>query len=114
MAVTLNIYDSAIKENAPETNETDRNAMGGTEIMKFGLHDRLDKELLNNFQIICSRVRNIDPNKKTIYWLHDLPGDPESEHLKNEGWKKFDKLVFVSNWQLEGYAKYYNISILNN
>ena len=38
MTVTLNIYDS----KGPETNETDKNAMGGTEIMKYGLYDRLD------------------------------------------------------------------------
>lgn len=109
MSVTLNIYDSKNDSSVPETNETDKNAMGGTELMKYGLYDRLDKDLLSNFQIICSRVRDIDPSKKTIYWLHDLPGDPESEHLRNEGWKKFDKLVFVSNWQLEAYSKHYGI-----
>ncbi len=109
MAVTLNIFDSKATSEGPETNETDRNSMGGTEIMKYGLHNRLDKDLLSNFQIICSRVREINPNKKIIYWLHDLPGDPESEHLKNQGWKRFDKLVFVSNWQLENYSKHYGI-----
>lgn len=93
----------------PETNEVDRNSMGGTELMKYALYEHLDDELLNNFQIIPSRVRNLDPDKKKIYWLHDLPPDPESAHLKNGGWEKFDSLVYVSNWQKEAYQGFFNI-----
>lgn len=63
----------------------------------------LPPELLSKFQIIHSRVRDIDPNKKKILVLHDLPGDPEVEHLRNGGWQKFDKLVFVSHWQQQMY-----------
>ena len=66
-----------------ETNELDRNAMGGTELMKFGLFERLPKQLLDKFQIIPSRVRDIDPDRIPILWNHDLAGDPETEHLKN-------------------------------
>jgi UDP-glucose:(glucosyl)LPS alpha-1,2-glucosyltransferase len=89
--------------------EISKNAMGGTEQMKYGLSKRLDAELLDKFQIICSRVRDIDPKLIPIYWLHDLPGDPESEHLKQGGYNKFDKLVFVSNWQMQAYINYYGI-----
>ena len=60
-----------------ETNEVDRNSMGGTELMKYGLHERLPKELLEQFQIICSRVRDIDPKRIPVYWCHDLAGDTE-------------------------------------
>ena len=49
-----------------ETNELDRNAHGGTELMKYGLAERLDPELLNQFQIIPSRVREIDETKQQI------------------------------------------------
>jgi UDP-glucose:(glucosyl)LPS alpha-1,2-glucosyltransferase len=102
----LEIVDS---KPAVETNELDRNAQGGTELMKYGLADRVDKELLDQFQIIPSRVREIDEDKQQVYWLHDLPNDPESEHLRDGGWDKFSKLVFVSNWQLQQYNNYLGV-----
>lgn len=86
------------------------NANGGTELMKRGLGQRIDPELLKEFQIFVSRVEEEpDETKLRIYWLHDLPGDPASEHLKNGGWKKFHKLVFASNWQMQAYINYYQI-----
>ena len=69
----------------------------------------LPPELLSQFQIIHSRVREIDASKKKIYVLHDLPGDPEVEHLKNGGWQRFDKLVFVSYWQQQMYNAYLGV-----
>lgn len=85
-------------------------AMGGTELMKYGLEQRLPTELLENFQIFASRVEEaLDETKIRILWLHDLPGDPASEHLKNGGWEKFHRLVFVSNWQMQAYIQAYNI-----
>lgn len=85
-------------------NELDVRAMGGTELMGIGLESRLDPALLDRFQIIRSRVREIDPNKKTVLWLHDLPGDPESQHLRDpELRKRFERIVFVSHWQQQQY-----------
>lgn len=81
---------------------------GGTELMADRINS-LPPELLSHFQIIHSRVRELDPNKKKIYVLHDLAGDPEVEHLKNGGWKKFDKLVFVSHWQQQMYNAYLGV-----
>lgn len=89
--------------------ELSKNAIGGTERMKNGLAERLDPEILDKFQIICSRVRDIDPKLIPIYWLHDLPEDPESEHLRSGGWNKFEKNVFVSNWQLQSYIKHFGM-----
>jgi UDP-glucose:(glucosyl)LPS alpha-1,2-glucosyltransferase len=63
-----------------EVNELSVTAKGGTELMLESLHNKLPKDLLEYFQIIPSRVREIDDSKIKIYWLHDLPGDPESEH----------------------------------
>lgn len=83
--------------------------MGGTEQMKYGLQSRLDPELMDQFQIICSRVREIDTNTIPIYWLHDLPQDPESQHLAQGGYSKFESLVFVSNWQMQNYINHYGI-----
>ena len=87
-----------------ERNELSVNARGGSELMQERLYRDLPKDLLDNFQIILSRVRNIDPEKKKILWLHDLPFDPESEHLKDpEKRKRFDKIVCVSDWQMQLY-----------
>lgn len=87
-----------------ERNELSKNARGGSELMQERLYRDLPKDLLDKFQIILSRVRDINPDKKRILWLHDLPGDPESEHLKDaEKRKRFDKIVCVSDWQMQLY-----------
>ena len=79
-------------------------AKGGTEMMKQGLVDRLDDNLLDQFNIIHSRVRNLSEDKKNILVLHDLCDDPEAVHLKDpESRARFEKLVFVSNWQFQTY-----------
>ena len=92
-----------------EVNELSKNAKGGTELMMERLHASVDKELLDQCQIIPSRVRDLDESKIRILWQHDLPGDPESEHLKNGGHSRFHKIVFVSNWQMQAYINHYNI-----
>ena len=92
-----------------EVNEISANSKGGTELMRMGLQQLLDPALVDNFQIICSRVRELDETKIRVLWLHDLPGDPESEHLKKGGHEKFHLLVFVSNWQMQQYINYYGI-----
>lgn len=87
-----------------------KNAMGGTELMKYRIYAALPQELKNEIQLIASRVEEpLDETKIRILWQHDLPGDPASDHLKNGGWKKFHKIVFVSNWQMQGYISYYGI-----
>jgi glycosyltransferase involved in cell wall biosynthesis len=89
--------------------EVSAKARGGTELMGERLETSIDPELLSNFQIIRSRVRELDESKVRILWLHDLPDDPESHHLADGGWKKFHKLVFVSNWQMQKYIERYDI-----
>lgn len=87
-----------------ERNELNARARGGTELMQERLVKYVPSDLLNKFQIIPSRVRDLDPDKKKILWLHDLPNDPESEHLKEaDSRKRFDKIVCVSNWQMQLY-----------
>lgn len=92
-----------------DVNEISKNSKGGTELMREGLEKRLDPSLIEDFQIIPSRVRELDETKIRVLWLHDLPGDPESDHLRNGGHDKFHQLVFVSNWQMQQYVAYYNI-----
>jgi UDP-glucose:(glucosyl)LPS alpha-1,2-glucosyltransferase len=92
-----------------EWNEVSSKSFGGTEQMARRLEADLPKDLLDNFQIILSRVRELDETKVRILWLHDLPPDPESHHLRNGGWRKFHRLVFVSYWQREWYCREYQI-----
>lgn len=83
-----------------EENEISKNSQGGTESVKRGLAERLPPGLADDFQIICSRVREIDESKIRVYWLHDLPDDPETNHLREEASRdRFHKLVFCGNWQ---------------
>lgn len=91
------------------TDELSKNAMGGTEMMKYGLQDRIDQNILQHFHITASRFRGPEPGKIELYWLHDLPGDPESNHLANGGWNQFERLIFVSNWQFQGYQQHYGL-----
>lgn len=80
------------------------NARGGTELMYDALMSRMSVEHKNRFQIIKSRVRELDPTKRHILWLHDTYDDPESKHLSDKAsLKRFDKLVFVSNYQFTTY-----------
>lgn len=69
------------------------------------ISSRLPAELVDNFQVICSRVRKIEEDKIRIYWLHDLPQDPETNHLKDPNSRdRFHKLVFCGNWQYNQYV----------
>ena len=94
----LKIIDE--KKDVITEDGTSRNSRGGTELMRERLFNSLPSELLDKFQIISSRVREIDPDKPTILWLHDLWDDPESAHLiSEESRERFRSLVFVSNYQ---------------
>lgn len=87
-----------------EENEISIKSQGGTEMMKRGLASRLPSELIDDFQIICSRVRELQEDKIRVYWLHDLPEDPETKHLKDKSSRdRFHHLVFCGNWQYDRY-----------
>ena len=87
------------------------NAMGGSELMKYRLIERLPKELTDQFQIFVSRVQEpLDPNLIKIFWQQDLPEDPFAvEALQRDGWKKFDMIVFNSQWQQTAFQRAFNI-----
>lgn len=93
------------------TIDVSSNANGGTEMMSKKLTNVIDGSIKEHFQVWPSRYRsdNVDRNKLQLYWLHDLPGDPESQHLANGGWNKFEKLIFVSNWQFQQYQQHYGL-----
>ena len=93
-----------------EENEVSLNANGGTELAKRDLGRLLPPDLLDNFQIICSRVRDLDESKIRIYWVHDLPQDPECNKLADVNFRnKFHKIVYVSNWQYSQFRTVLNL-----
>jgi len=117
----LNVVDDTEKVSlGPSKDGTYTGAKGGTELMNDALNQRVDKSLLEQFNIIKSRVRWVDPKKKNILWLHDTWDDPEAKHLKEkESVERFAKLVFVSNWQLTTYnmglgVPYHYSTVLKN
>tara|TARA_B110000211_G_scaffold41218_2_gene42734 strand:+ start:233 stop:1300 length:1068 start_codon:yes stop_codon:yes gene_type:complete len=89
---------------------TAKNGKGGTERMREELMRRLPDDMKDQFNIICSRVRDVPENKKNILWLHDVWNDSENAHLKEAGSiDRFEKLVFVSNSQAQAYRMVYDI-----
>jgi glycosyltransferase involved in cell wall biosynthesis len=87
-----------------EENEISKNANGGTEIAKRRLQTLIKPDLLENAQIICSRLRQYDQEKIRVFWCHDLPEDPESKKFKDpEFQQNIHKYIFISNWQFQRY-----------
>lgn len=90
--------------------EVAQKSNGGTELQGRALESLVPKELLDQFQIVPSRLRRLDENKIRVFWCHDLPNDPEAENaLGNGGWQRFHKIVFVSNWQQMLYIEKFGI-----
>ena len=112
MATQLNITgldkpqdkEFSLGDNKMTNSGTWSKSQGGTERMFERLKKELDPKLLDKFQIICSRVRDLE-DKDRVLWLHDLWNDPENNHLREEeSRKKFKKLVFVSNYQMHTFC----------
>lgn len=102
---------SAVVKGIISDTNLSKNARGGTEQMRDRLLKYVRKDLLDKVVIHLSRVRseNYSPIYPNILWVHDLVGDPESNILSNQGWKRFKKLVFVSYWQRDQFILAYDI-----
>jgi glycosyltransferase involved in cell wall biosynthesis len=93
-----------------EINDKSKNSSGGTELMLRRIYDgSIPRELLEQCQIVPTRVRELKPDKYRFYYVHDLPEDPEVQHLKDGGWSKFHRIVFVSNWQAQWFIETFQI-----
>jgi len=93
-----------------EINDLSKNANGGTEQMLRRLYSSLPRDILKEFQIIPSRVRDLKEDKYRVLWLHDLHNDPEAKNnLEDGAWHRFHRIVFVSNWQMQNFIQLYNI-----
>lgn len=89
--------------------KVNKEAAGGTELLIDEFKRYVDAEVYNHFHIVPSRLRGLEAGKIPIYWAHDLPGDPECDHLKAGGYNQYERLVFVSNWQMQRFVEYYGI-----
>ena len=88
--------------------ELTKNSKGGSELLAERMVKHLDG-VLDEYQIIFGRVETLMEDKLRILYCHDLAEDPQGSHLLNEGWKKFHKIVFVSEWQKDQFIGLYNI-----
>ena len=120
----LTIIDDVSEKNDSWLNNdgTAVGANGGTEMIRDNIMSRVDPELLKNFKFIHSRVRDnfFEEGKKHVLLLHDTWDDPESQWMKDKNLRaRFDKLVFVSNYQLNTYhlahgIPYYETIVMKN
>jgi glycosyltransferase involved in cell wall biosynthesis len=91
-------------------NEFSAKSSGGTEIMARELERRLRPELLDRFQIIPARVRELDLARIRVLWLHNTAVDPEARSaLTDGGWRRFHRLAFVSHHQMQSFIAAYGI-----
>lgn len=96
-----------------ESNELNKNALGGTELLAKRLRFRLSDDLMDQWQFHYSRVREVDASKKQLFYAHDMHNDPEAiKALGGEGWKRFDRIICVSHWQKTLYC--YGLGIPEN
>jgi len=109
MSIELKI----VGEEQDEEKIEERKPMGGTELMRDALWSRLDPELKDSVNWHISRKlpeSEIDPDKPNIYWVHDTAEDPMCDFLQyGHEVKKFEKIIFVSNWQLQRFHYYRGI-----
>lgn len=99
-----------MNEDLMEENGLNMTALGGTELMYRGLFERLPRDLLERFQFIPSRMNvELNPDKVRILWAHDFGTDPMYNALKDGGWEKYHKIVFVSNWQMQQFIQLHGI-----
>lgn len=88
-----------------EENEISAKSQGGTEITKRSIGKHIPEELAADFQIIPSRVRDLNEDKIRVYWAHDMAEDPECAHFKQQHSRdRFHKMVFSSNWQMNDWS----------
>jgi len=88
-----------------EQNEVNVNSNAGPELQTRLLTDLINPELLNNFQIIPGRVRNIENDKIRIVFFNDLPNDAEVQRFKDINFQnQFHHFVFISDWQYQQFV----------
>jgi UDP-glucose:(glucosyl)LPS alpha-1,2-glucosyltransferase len=83
---------------------------GGTEAMARALERRLPADLLDRFQIHLNRyTAPPEPGKIQVLWCHIAENGHEVAHLAYGGWTKFQRIVFVSNWQAQAFINRFGL-----
>ena len=78
-----------------------KDAKGGSELIYGRVKERVPDDLWNYFQIILSRIRELE-DKPKILWFQDTSKDQEVQFLKKkEERDKYERFVFPSDWSLE-------------
>jgi glycosyltransferase involved in cell wall biosynthesis len=92
--------------------EISRNAHGGSELVSRELERILRRrrpDLDDSVAIHVSRFQTLIADRANILWIHDMAGDPMYAHLREDGGKAFDALVFVSHWQYQEFLRTYDL-----
>jgi glycosyltransferase involved in cell wall biosynthesis len=85
-------------------------SFGGTESMARELERHLPADLLDRFQIHPNQVMPPESGKIQILWSHLTHRAVESDfYLADGGWRRFHRIVFVSNWQAQWFIEKYEI-----
>ena len=84
-------------------------AAGGTELQRDYLYKHVDNSLLEQFQIVISRCRELE-DKPRLYWVKDLHTDPEVQKLRDPNFlNNFKYIIHNSDWQRNAYHYFLNI-----
>jgi UDP-glucose:(glucosyl)LPS alpha-1,2-glucosyltransferase len=92
-----------------EWNANSGTSSGGTELIGRRIEERLPAALLDRFQIMLSKPSAPDPDRIPVLWCHLQPSDLEAAFLADGGWRRFARIVFVSNWQAQRFIARYEI-----
>ncbi len=106
-----------------EFDEFSKKSLGksGVGTIAKNLSNKLPKKLIDKFQIIVDHIDYftlLNDDKIRLYWSHLTPEqneevakivDANPTPLKNGGWNKFHKIVFISHHQMENWIKTYDI-----
>jgi len=80
----------------------------GVKLVSSLINEQCDQGLLSQIEVLHAGEEP-SQTKKSVLVIHTLPDDPDIQHLQNHGYKKYDKLVFVSHWQQEQFYLYFGI-----
>lgn len=94
---------------AKHIDEVGAKAAGGTELQRDYLYSHVDNKLLDEFQIVISRCRELE-QKPRLFWVKDLHTDPEVQNLQNPNFlNHFEYIVHNSDWQRIMYQAYLRV-----
>ena len=95
--------------NKIHTDEISANAMGGSEIQAKYLTEHVSKDLLDKFQIVISRSRELT-DKPKLFWAKETHACPEASKLRNPAFRsQFLRIIQNSDWCREKYHDHFGI-----